>query len=555
MPINKKIIAGASVLALAVGAGLMVRAAGTFTPEAQPIGYVGQPAVSSVDVSKGTALLYAISYSARDWSGDLHAYPVSPNGTVGTVDTWGDGASSKVKAQSKADARLIVTIKNGAGIPFQWNDLSTGAGGQRQQLDPAAAAASATSSLVLDYIRGSDANEGTAAGKFRPRNYGLGDMIHSTPVFWNDGVNKTIFVGANDGMLHAFNAADGSERFAYVPAVLLPKLGALTNQAYSHNYYVDGRLDVKKFETKTILAGTLGGGGKAVFALNVSTTAPTDEANAAAKVLWEISNQHPDYAELGNTYGAPVLTTLPDGRDALVIGNGYNNDGNGHAVLYVINAHTGALIKAFDTGSGSEASPNGLSSPSLWDSDGDKIKDTVYAGDVDGNLWKFSLASGFATPVRKLHTNTLGAAQAITMAPGLLHHPLGGVMVNFVTGRMLEKSDAANAVAHYAYGIWDGAPSQNAQLLEQELKEENYLGVTDHTIRVRRATSNQPNWTAGAGNHRGWRTVLPINGERVVGDGAFVTGEVFQFFATNPTINPDVLPSGENWWMQLNALT
>lgn len=548
---NMKITAGASLAALAAAAALLAGAAGVFNPDAQPVGYVGQPAVSSTNVATGTARMYSIDYSSRNWTGNVHAYPVSAAGAIGTVDDWGPGgAAARIKTQAAADTRFIVTIRNGAGIPFRWSDLSQGAGGQREALD--AASMGAASSTLLDYIRGSAASEGTGAGQFRARAAVLGDIIHSTPVYWNDGVNQTVFIGANDGMLHAINAQDGTERFAYVPQVLLPKLAALANQAYTHKYYVDGRMDVKKMGAQTILAGTLGGGGKAIFALDVTNANATSEANAATKVLWEVTSESAGFADLGDTYGAPTLATLPDGTHALVIGNGYNNTGNGHAVLYLVNARTGALIKAIDTGEGSEDAPNGLSSPSLWDSNGDGRKDTAYAGDINGNLWKFSLAAPYTAPARVLHTNTLGASQAITMAPGLMRHPLGGVMVNFVTGRMLDSDDAENTAAHYAYGIWDGKPSSNTALLEQTLTEASYSGASQAT-RVRIATRNAPDWRAG--HHGGWRTRLPIGGERVVGDGAFVTGDIFQFFSTNPAINTASVPPGENWWMQLNALT
>lgn len=548
---NMKLVSVAGLAALAAAAALLAGAAGVFNPDAQPVGYVGQPVVSSTNVATGAARMYSIDYSSRNWTGNVRAYPVSKAGAIGTVDDWGPGgAAAKIKTQAAADTRFIVTIRAGAGIPFRWADLSQGDGGQRQALDPASVGAS--DSPLLDYIRGSSANEGDAAGQFRRRAAVLGDVIHSTPVYWNDGVNQTVFVGANDGMLHALNAQDGSERFAYVPQVLLPKLGMLANQAYSHKYYVDGRMDVKKMGGQTILAGMLGGGGKAVFALDVTNANATSEANAAAKVLWEVSNESDGFADLGDTYGAPTLATLPDGTHALVIGNGYNNTGSGHAVLYLINARTGALIKAIDTGEGSEDAPNGLSSPSLWDSNGDGTKDTAYAGDIDGNLWKFSLAAPYTAPARVLHTNTLGAGQAITMAPGLMRHPLGGVMVTFVTGRMLTGDDVTDTSSNYAYGIWDGKPSSNTALLQQTLTEASYV-AEDSATRVRIATRNAPDWRPG--HHAGWRTRLPIGGERVVGDGAFVTGNIFQFFSTNPTVSTSAVPPGENWWMQLNALT
>jgi type IV pilus assembly protein PilY1 len=554
MKLNKKIVIGTSLLGLTVAAMFSVLASAPFNPDTQPIGYVGQPVPSNINVTDGTAKLYAIDYDARNWSGNLHSYPISNVGQIGATDDWGTGgASAKIKAQTKLNARYIVTYNGTNGIRFQWSSLPS-----LFKLAIDSGSANAASSNVLDYLRGDPVNEGTGSGQFRVRGYGLGDIIHSTPVYWNDGVNKTVFIGANDGMLHAVNAADGSERFAYVPMSVMADVSKLASQAYSHQYYVDGRMAIMKFSNTTVLVGTLGGGGKGIFGLDVTNAAPTSEADAAAKVLWEVNNLVSGFANLGDTYSAPSLATLPDGSNAVVVGNGYNNGtasgGNGHAVLYVINATTGALIKEFDTGSGSPTAPNGLSSPSLWDTDGDGVKDTAYAGDIDGNVWKFKLTAGYATAPVKLYTNTAGASQAITMAPGLMAHPLGGVMVEFVTGRQLDTTDPAVTATHYAYGLWDGAPAANDTFLTQTLTEANYTsgGIT---TRVRTASAGTPDWTAGAGHHKGWRTALPIGGERVVGDGAYVTGNVFQFFSTNPTINPTSIPPGENWWMQLNPLT
>ena len=563
MQTNKKLFLRAGVAVLALAGLAKVLAAISFIPNAQPVGYVGQPVVSNSNVANGTAKMYSIDYNSNDWSGNLHSYPVTSEGAITNVDDWAGGASAQVKAQSVAGTRYIVTMKNGAGIPFQWSDLSSA---QQALLDPGKTTPATVASPLVDYIRGSANNEGTATGQYRPRAYGLGDMIHSTPVYWNDGVNRTVFVGANDGMLHAINAANGQERFAYIPSALMGRLGALANQPYLHQYYVDGRMDIKKFTTvsgstttnQTILTGTLGAGGKALFGLDVTNAAPATEVQAAAKVLWEVTPATSGFGDLGDTYSAPTLLTMPDAANtpALVVGNGYNNTGStGHAVLYLINATTGALIHAFDTGSGTVASPNGLSSPSLWDSDNDGKKDTAYAGDIDGNMWKFKLTAPYTTTsIKSVFTNTAGAQHAITMAPGLSAHPLGGVMVTFVTGRMLTAADASNTEKHFAYGIWDGAPPANDTLLTQTLTAATYTGVTPN-IRVRVATTNSPNWTAGAGHHKGWKTELPTGGERVVGDGAFVTGGVFQFFSTNPTISPTAVPPGENWWMQLNFLT
>lgn len=526
-----------------------VRAADSFNPDTQPIGYVGMPEVSSNIVTSGTQRLYAIDYNSQDWSGNLHSYPVGSTGGIVALDDWAGGAASKIDQQNvDADGwnpagRFIVTMDGGVGIPFTWSSLSTS---QKNALD--SASTPLASSPVLNYLRGDRSNENPEGKKYRARATVLGDIIHSSPVFWNDGTNTTVFVGANDGMLHAINAETGEERFAYVPSTLIPKLSDLKTDPYVHKYFVDGRMDVRKFGTTTILVGALGAGGKGLFALNVTDAAAADEDDAASKVQWEITESTTDFANLGYTYGQPVLATL-DSTPVAIVGNGYNNTGNGQASLFIINAITGALIAEIGTGSGSLANPNGLSSPTVVDADVDGEADYAYAGDIDGNLWKFDLT---AETAEKLHTTD--PVQAITMAPGVKSHPNGGFLVAFATGRMFTDTDEVDAAVHYVYGIWDGAPAANDTLLSQTLTEAEYDDVSP-SIRVRKASNNSPNWNPGAGNHKGWKTPLPLGGERVVGDGAYVTGSVFLFMSTNPTINAAATPPGENWWMQLNALT
>ena len=575
MYLNKKKL----ISALALGAGALglitvFATSTTFNPDTQPIGYVAQPVASSYLVTSGTEKLYTADYNSQDWSGNLHSYNLSSGGVASTTDNWVGGAAAKIKEQITAPkdfntGRMIVTFGDSAGVPFKWTSGISDT--QKVSLDSGTATTAGASS-VLDYIRGDfskQANQATP-GPYRSRTSILGDIIHSTPVYWSDRAatpTKTVFVGANDGMLHAIDADTGKERFAYIPSMLMSKLGQLSNAAYTHKYYVDGRLAISNFRggNQTILAGTLGGGGKGLFALDVSKAAASDEPDAAQKILWEITNtgikskdtnvhspSSTAYANLGYTYGAPTLLTLPSGVNALVVPNGYNNSGNGNASLFLINAATGALIKEIvtDTTLGSVASPNGLSTPTFVDSNNDGTMDTAYAGDIDGNLWKFSLVAPAYT-VTKLHTAET-PAQSITAAPSYMKHPLGGYMVTFVTGRMLFQDDGKSTdnATHYAYGIWDGAPASNTAFLTQTLSPTSYTGVSP-ALNVRTATSNTPDWD----KHKGWKMALPVGGERLVGDGAFINEGIFQFTTTNPTVSTTATPPGANWWMQLNALT
>ena len=249
-----------------------------------------------------------------------------------------------------------------------------------------------------------------------------------------------IYVGANDGMLHGFSAADGTEKIAYIPSEMYrtrssqPLLSKLTESNYGqianpHNYYVDGSPTVADVcamnascatsgDWKTILVGGLNGGGQGIYALNINTPANFNESNASSLVMWEFNDRQDTDADadmqygLGYTYSRPTVARIctdrvngssmvpkacddDKGRWVVIFGNGYNNseaDGyastSGHAILYVLDALTGSVIKKINTKTGSSSIPNGLATPAAVDVDGDDYVDYVYAGDLLGNMWK-----------------------------------------------------------------------------------------------------------------------------------------------------------------------
>src|SRR5690606_12195570 len=184
------------------------------------------------------------------------------------------------------------------------------------------------------------------------------------------------------------NADTGQELFAYVPAAVYPNLSKLTATDYAHRYFVDGNAYAGDAyidsSWKTILLGSLGGGGKSIFALDI-----TDPNNfSASNVLWEFTDMY-----LGFVHGQAKIARVKNGDWVAIISNGYNS-GSDKAFLFIVNLRTGALIKKIAT---SNSTNIGLSSPALVDTDNDKIIDTVYAGDLQGNVWKFNLSHSNAT--------------------------------------------------------------------------------------------------------------------------------------------------------------
>ena len=528
-----------------------------FTPSTQPVGFVGQDDITNYNLTSGNERLFRGQYEKEYWGGNLIAYDVNSAGDISAaIQPWNGGAAYQIDQQGAN--RFIATMNSaGTGIPFTWANVS---------------GTLSSTEIVLNFLRGDRSEEVQQGGALRQRASALGDIVHSRPYYVSDSTSATpaptVFVGANDGMLHAFNAATGAERWAYVPSMLISKMKNLATTPYVHDYYVDGYINVATIlsGSKRVLVGVLGAGGKGIYALDITGSnrlAPATEAAAASNALWEITPSTINnaastaYANLGYTYANPSIAKV-SGVDAVIVGNGYNNGGDYQAYLYVINANTGALISAIKAGtSGTVGSPNGLSTPVAIDSNNDGNADTVYAGDLNGTMWKFDLGAASATALL-----TTSPAQPITMSPGVAKHPSGGYMVNFGTGAMLSAADMTDTSVFAVYGIWDGAPAANAVLLTQTLTARCYtsgnaVAATPCANRVRTVSVNQPDWTAGATHHKGWKVTLPA-GEKVVGDGSFVENGRFYFNGYNPTISNTVQSStvyGENWLMELDYLT
>lgn len=314
------------------------------------------------------SMVYQAIFNTANWSGDLLAYPVTSSG-VTAFPVW--RASDHIPSPEK---RNIFTRSDGGGKEFQWTKLS-----HDDQL-------AIGSQDVLNFLRGDRSKEG---GTFRTRGSSvLGDIVHSSPLYVKD--SNTVYVGANDGMLHAFDASTGTELFAYVPSQSIPKVKNLSDVRYGtaalpHAYFVDGEIAVSarsQTQGRNYLAATLGYGGKGLFGLDVTNPSSFGISN----VLWEYSDATD--LDLGYMIGRPIIAKMNDGSSAVIVGNGYGST-NGRAVLYIFDLTTGSLLKKIDTGA---AGSNMLSSPGVFDSDGNGTIDYIYAGDLKGNVWKFDVS-------------------------------------------------------------------------------------------------------------------------------------------------------------------
>ncbi|MCC5796413.1 MAG: pilus assembly protein PilY [Methylophaga sp.] len=564
---------------------------------------------ASVALNSGTisgdTRVYQARFESGGWTGQLLAYQIESNGTLGALE-WDAGS-----LMLAANSRVIVSHDGTNGVPFRWNNLSAS---QQSQL---------LSENVLNYVRGEQANEITNGGTFRNRSRVLGDIINSSPVFsgapnsrypdnWGIGAaenaqpyrnfrvaqaNRTplVLVGANDGMLHGFNATTGVEIFAYVPASVISNLPLLTDPNYNHRYYVDGNPTiVDAFINgvwKTILVSGLGAGGQGIFALDITDPDSfSSEAGASANVLWEFTDF--DDRDMGYTLGQPSIVRLNNGSWAAIFSGGYNNtadNGNtgdstndsltGNAVLYIVDLATGDLIRKFDTGVGRAQDPtgnnrpNGLASPAVVDINGNYSADAVYAGDLFGNVWKINLAGndpaswnfayltgGIPQPLFTACHGTICNAsnlQPITTRPQVVRHPSGaGYIVLFGTGQYMEVGDNAitGQTTQSYYAIWDKAqptltPFNRGNLLEQEIMFE--INQANGDFRVTSDTSID--WSS----HNGWFMDLQYGadnfGERQVSN-ALVRSNRIIFTTLLPSVDPCEF-GGSGWLMELDIFS
>jgi type IV pilus assembly protein PilY1 len=513
--------------------------------------------------------IYQARYDTENWTGDLIAFPINSDGTLDKA-AW--HAQDQIGIQAKAGTRRILTTNEdtGDGVPFRWSESNTTgiATAQISALNGACATCIPDGPIRLNYLRGSQANEiSQPNGTLRTRDALLGDIVNSEPVYvgppadyfpkdlekhsYRDFANThvgrapVLYVGANDGMLHAFMADTGAELFAYVPRALYPKLAALTMLAYqtNHQFYVDlgptvtdAYLGASK-QWRSVLVAGLGAGGAGIFAIDVTDPAAFegDEEKAGLQVLWDIVGGDTGFEQLGYTFSKPAVVRLPgnnhNGVWAAVFGNGYESI-NGQAVLYLVNAATGERLEEViaDTGPG-----NGLSSVAPIDYDGDAKVDYIYAGDLQGRLWRFepTTAGGWKVSFdgKPLFTNeatieSIRTYQPITVRPEVVRHRRGGVLVLFGTGSYYRTADRKpntdQTKVNAFYGIWDRLDGTNdirtTHLLQQQILAEQTVGnyevrVTSDNAILWHKTSGKPQGTPPT-THLGWslKLVDPIAG-------------------------------------------
>lgn len=554
--------------------------------------------------------VYQARYNSGLWSGELLAFALdSTNGNIAANATWEAGALLDNLAPS---SRKILTYNSTTklGIPFTWDTAALSATQQADLNMGPSGTADALGQQRLNYLRGTRTNENN--GTFRVRGSVLGDIDHSSPIYvgapdmtYSDSLpittgapvystfkttNSTrqgiLYVGANDGMLHAFNASTGAEVMAYVPHKLFSSssgqgLHYLTDKNYAHRYYVDLPTTVADAYVattpggaeawKTVLVGGLAGGGMGLFALDVSNPTTFTEANANNIVMWEFTNS--DDADLGYTFSKPSIVLMNNGRWAAIFGNGYNDGGVGKAQLFIVYLDGGLdgvwtlgtdYLKISTDVGGAGANANGLATPAVVDLDKNGTADRVYAGDLLGNMWAFDVSASSsnswdvaykqgATP-KPLFTakNAAGTVQPITTKPTVALNPMQStvstnspnLMVTFGTGQYLISTDSTSTATQTFYGVCD---CKVKELLRSNLVAQTF--VAGYAADVRVLTDNTVDYSARYGWYIDLDSSAATTGERVVTN-AKIRGN-YVFFNTLIPNSAACSSGGASWLMSV----
>lgn len=510
-----------------------------------------------------------------DWTGDLVAQPLDaatgvPTGTIlWSAQTLLDAL---VSGTGWSTTRFIATWNParkrgvGDGVAFLWTSLSTA---QKALLQPS----DNQGSNRVEYLRGNTALEVRNGGTFRNRSHILGDIVDSQATyvgipsgpyssvtylsFQLSQINRQpmLYVGANDGLLHAFNASTGRELFAFVPNGVMKTLYNLTAPLYnqSHLFFVNGSPqsgDVQFSDSSwhTLLVGGENGGGNSIYAMDVTNPSSfTTQTRVANAVLWEFTD-----ADMGLSYSEPQIAPIASSTStpltfAVFFGNGYNNPNN-NAVLYALNPQTGSVIRKINlctavTGICSNSQPQGLSTISAGNSSGLQGQPitTLYAGDLQGNFWSVDVSSTSAaawTPRVLLRArDSGGAAQPITTPPVITLHPLyprtQGLFAMFGTGQLLTVSDLTNTQRQTVYGVWD-KPATSATFTRSNLQSQTLTLIPAATSGLPQdiltATTNSVNWSS----QMGWFDDLPTLGQRIVSSPQLLNGAFLATLITPP---------------------
>lgn len=581
------------------------------------ISNAGGVATQSETTSVGNKVFQPV-FNPTGWYGLLRCLTLNGDGTVGAACT--PNASAVIP---QPNLRKVFTSKVVGTVttPFSFSE-TTYSSDMTVAQKAFLGGTSAEQKNTINFIRGV---EGITGFRSRYNNTVgstvlLGDIVDGQPVVVSKPNGATsdsaytafttthadrniVLVGANDGMLHAFRieptvlggSDNMTELMGYIPSAVYPRLRSLTASDYGldsgtpHVYHVNGNMRQQDIKTstgwKTIVVGGLGQGGQGYYAIDSTDTSKFDSASSAVKWEWtDVQN-----SSLGYTFGAPLIynvrTSATTVVPAVILSNGYESgwaDGSpatattNKSILYVLNADTGQLLKSITL----PAVSTGLSSPVGMDVGQDGILDFAYAGDVNGNLWRFDFTDNSPSNFKVITTPIFssGIGQPIINRPAVMpvykksDGTILGNIVLFGTGQLLTNSDRASTTTQTLYGVLDTMNASPTTVPKSELQEQKFEATTytvdaGSTTRVgtyrKISTSDadassfdltsDSNWEKTTPK-KGWFINLNISSERAVTTPMLYSDKVL--FGTGiPISNEKCLPGGKGWILGLNPLT
>ena len=553
-------------------------------------------AISSGTIAKAGASLYVPRFDGRRWSGTLLSYPLGFDAATGSArradkSDWDAGelltgnlnVQPPVAARDPTDRRIFTLSTVGVGIPFQWESLDKGLRGWLNETPYTQPTASdGLGAERLAYLRGDRRREQSEPrGIFRARDSVMGDVANSSPVFAGApslGIQEAgyaaflaahrsraqaVYVGANDGMLHAFDARTGRELFAYVPRMMFARLPAYTSPDYVHQSYVDGTPAVAEArmasgEWKTLLVSGHGGGGTGLFALDV--TDPS--AFSADKVMWEFSGAYD--SDMGHVTQAPrILKFRTSGATTAqaatygwfaVVPSGSNNTKPGRpAALFLLSIDKPAnepwkldanYYKIVLPTPNDGSVVNVLGPPGDYAAADGAIR-FLYAGDTQGNLWKFDFRGNApwdrskalalnSAPLMVAMSGSGASAkrQPITVAPEVGVGPNGGAIVLFGTGKFTSPEDLGRSShgVQTVYGVYDNGVAIPAAEARMQLQPRTAVASGPAFPPVTGDAFAYGKFDPKTSVRRGWYFDLPggpEQGERLVFSPALSDGQLF----------------------------
>jgi type IV pilus assembly protein PilY1 len=569
--------------------------------------------------------VFIASYTSGNWTGDVRAYDftINPDGTLVAPNTspgkekWSVAKTLNDRVLATSPRKIVFNGGSNMLVDFSYVELTKA--NLASEFDnrcsvpntrPAAELLSqcvqltanqkdqVTGDNLVKYLSGDKTLEqdgsNTATKVFRQRQSRLGDIVNASPVHVGKppfqyadagyssfvaaqaGRTKMLYVGANDGMLHAFNAdASGVEQWAFIPSAVIQDIWKLADSSYknNHRYFVDASpvlADVYDGSSwHTILVGGLGAGGRAYYALDVTTP-------ASPKLLWEFSVK--DDANLGLTLGKPIVTKNAAGTWVVALTSGANNinPGNGIGQLFVLNAMTGTRvvtpsIPTCVSGAckGDTTTPNNLLEINAWTvSPADNTAKRYYGGDMLGNMWRFDADS--LVPPPGIEATLLGTAvsadgkvQSITTRPVLNEIKANGLpvaVVSFGTGRLFGLSDYSDLTVQSIYTIRDKLTDPSSLgLLRNSPAGTSTAGLVQQKMASDRSvTKTDFNWSDSAVN--GWFVDLLPTGASATGERVIVNGVSFSNILGIATMLPSsdsdpCKPSGTSYLYQFGLET